>query len=264
MTQLVELEEMVVRRNRMMAERDIAALKSSVAHLQAVLEDKTAEANYYRRIAEETGRRAMTQLVELEEMVVERNRMMAERDVLIVTERALSSELEAANRTLSDLVNTDVLTGVLSRRALFERLDEEHTRSRRFGRHLSVLMVDIDHFKRVNDVHGHQTGDLVLKAVAGAFFATLRMNDLIGRYGGEEFVAILPESGAADAFAVAERLRAAIAELSVQTPDGLVSVTTSIGVAQLEGDERVDSLLARADSALYAAKGAGRNRTVIS
>ena len=205
----------------------------------------------------------MRQLSELEEMVVERNRMMAERDQLLVTERALSSELEAANRTLSDLANTDALTGVLSRRALFERLDEEHARSSRFGCQLSVLMVDIDHFKRVNDTHGHQTGDRVLRSVAGAFLATLRLNDCVGRYGGEEFLAILPEIDAVGAFAVAERVRAAVAELAVHTQGGFVSVTSSIGVAELEGDERAESLVARADAALYAAKGAGRDRTVI-
>ena len=194
-----------------------ASLEQSIAHLQGLLAEKTAEADYYRQIAEETGRRAMGQLSELQEMVVERNRMMAERDLLLVTERALSSDLEAANQTLLHLANTDALTGVLSRRALFERLSEELARSRRFGRHLAVLMVDIDHFKRVNDNHGHQMGDLVLKSVAGAFFATLRLNDRVGRYGGEEFLAILPEIGAADAFAVAERLRGAIAQLAVQT-----------------------------------------------
>lgn len=235
----------------------------SLARLQALLAEKTAEADYYRQIAEETGRRAMGQLSELQEMVVERNRMMTERDLLLATERALSSKLEAANQTLSHLANTDALTGVLSRRALFERLDEELARSRRFGGHLAVLMVDIDHFKRVNDDHGHQTGDLVLKSVAGAFSATLRMNDRIGRYGGEEFLAILPEIGAEGAFAVAERLRAAIAELAVQTQVGFVSVTSSIGVAQLEVDELAEALVARADAALYAAKGAGRDRTVI-
>ena len=240
-----------------------ASLEQSIAHLQGLLAEKTAEADYYRQIAEETGRRAMGQLSELQEMVVERNRMMAERDLLLVTERALSSDLEAANQTLLHLANTDALTGVLSRRALFERLSEELARSRRFGRHLAVLMVDIDHFKRVNDNHGHQMGDLVLKSVAGAFFATLRLNDRVGRYGGEEFLAILPEIGAADAFAVAERLRGAIAQLAVQTQDGFVSVTSSIGVAQLNGDERAESLVARADAALYTAKGAGRDCTVI-
>ena len=239
------------------------ALEERLARLQALLAEKTAEADYYREIAEATGRRAMGQLSELQVMVAERNRMMSERDLLLATERALSSELEAANRTLSDLANTDVLTGVLSRRALFERLTEELARLNRFGGKLAVLMVDIDHFKRVNDKHGHQTGDLVLQAVAGAFFATLRTNDRVGRYGGEEFLAILPEIGAAGAFAVAERLRGAIASLAVQTPGAGISVTASIGVAELKGDEKTESLLARADTALYAAKDAGRDRTVI-
>jgi diguanylate cyclase (GGDEF)-like protein len=130
---------------------------------------------------------------------------------------------------------------------------------------LAVALLDIDHFKVVNDTHGHLTGDKVLRAVSDALGTVLRTYDLAGRFGGEEFVVLLPQTGEADARQIAERLRAHIGSLSVPVSDApdatCISVTVSIGLATLEGGRReVTELLAAADAALYYAKETGRNR----
>lgn len=153
----------------------------------------------------------------------------------------------------------DALTGVFNRRGIVAAFEREHSRAQRHGRPLSLLILDLDHFKRVNDSHGHGAGDRVLRETCQRIDATLRRDDTFGRWGGEEFLVIAPESDEVAACALAEKLRAAMASRPF---DGVGAVTISIGVAQWQANESLDELCARADRALYAAKTSGRNRCV--
>ncbi|MGF6771708.1 diguanylate cyclase (GGDEF)-like protein [Paraburkholderia sp. GAS199] len=169
-----------------------------------------------------------------------------------------------AQDALMRLAATDPLTGLSNRRVLDKRLDEEWRRARRNGNPLSVLFIDIDHFKRFNDTHGHASGDEALVAVAESISATVRRSvDLVARYGGEEFSVVLPETTSAGALVVAEKIRRTVQSAGVVRGDGDTSeVTVSIGCATCvpaEGASALD-LLAAADRQLYAAKAAGRNR----
>ena len=157
---------------------------------------------------------------------------------------------------------TDSLTGISNRRHFFEMAENEFERSRRYHRSLSMIMLDIDHFKDVNDRHGHAVGDAVLQEIAAQCRDSLRLVDLLARYGGEEFVILLPETDLERCARVAERLRGRIAGTRIETPEAAITVTASLGIASLEGDKRITlaELLNQADQALYAAKQAGRNR----
>ncbi|HZS24205.1 MAG TPA: GGDEF domain-containing protein [Gaiellaceae bacterium] len=164
---------------------------------------------------------------------------------------------------LSDQAETDALTGLANRRTLDERLDEEVDRAQRHGTHLSLVLVDIDDFKQVNDRFGHQSGDDVLRAVAPVFAGTLRELDLAGRFGGEEFAVVLPGTTVAGARGVAEEIRKAFARIAVKAPSGeLVRVTASFGVAEFPSCPSIKALIEQADAALYEAKRAGKNRVV--
>jgi diguanylate cyclase (GGDEF)-like protein len=179
--------------------------------------------------------------------------------------------LEVANRELRAALareqlraRTDELTGLHNRRHFFELGEREHSVARRHGRPLSVIMIDIDHFKRVNDTFGHQAGDEVLAHVARIVAAHRRSGDIVARYGGEEFVLLLPETTAEQAYLVAEQLRGAIAATGLDTPGGRATFTISGGVTGLGGDgQSLEELIRRADRALYAAKAQGRNRVIL-
>ncbi|WP_114395137.1 sensor domain-containing diguanylate cyclase [Oleisolibacter albus] len=174
-----------------------------------------------------------------------------------------ATALAVANSRLERLVTTDALTGVASRRALVEQSQRLLTQDSRQGLPVAVIMVDIDHFKLVNDNHGHAAGDEVLRIVASRCAARLRREDLFGRWGGEEFVAILPDTEPAGAMQVAEDLRRVIAGTTIPLTGGVtVSVTASLGVAtsSRRGTATLDALLQRADAAMYRAKQSGRNR----
>jgi diguanylate cyclase (GGDEF)-like protein len=173
------------------------------------------------------------------------------------SETALRNALEEVER----LAITDSLTGLYNHRHLFELADRELQRARRYQLPLAVIMLDIDDFKRVNDTYGHATGDQVLQGVADCCQKELRRVDVIGRYGGDEFVAVLPETGLSAACQVAERLRKSIAERVLDTKAGRVTVTVSLGVAVLDDEHlTAETLLDCADKALYVAKKNGRNR----
>jgi diguanylate cyclase (GGDEF)-like protein/PAS domain S-box-containing protein len=169
------------------------------------------------------------------------------------------TEQKRAQERLRELATHDPLTGVYNRRHLDDVLRREIERSKRYGRPLTVAMLDVDHFKRVNDDHGHQVGDEVLSEISARCRRTLRANDVLGRYGGEEFMIVFPETGAEEAGVVAERLRAAVAGRPVAAGAGAVEVTVSIGLAALADGEEPRALVARADASLYAAKRDGRN-----
>jgi diguanylate cyclase (GGDEF)-like protein len=182
------------------------------------------------------------------------------------------TEIEEANRQaralqaeLRRLASTDELTGLANRRWFLEMATRELERCRRFRQAFSVLMVDVDHFKLINDTHGHAVGDAVLVAVARALESSLRSVDLLGRVGGEEFAAGLPQTLGDDALATAERLRANVEAISITLESGAtLRLTTSVGVTVVQaGDATLDVLMARADEALYTAKRAGRNRVVV-
>jgi len=180
--------------------------------------------------------------------------------------------IRANQEQLTRLATTDALTGLANRRRLLAEMDKELSRADRSGRPLSVLMIDLDHFKDINDRCGHAVGDAVLVAVAARCLARLRAIDLCGRIGGEEFVVLLPEADAEGALTTAERLCADLAETPIDTACGPLGVTISIGVAthrprSPQADEtvrddvirRTQTLLQRADDALYRAKASGRN-----
>ena len=159
------------------------------------------------------------------------------------------------------LADIDELTGLLTRRRFFQLARHEFMRSRRYKRPLCAVMLDIDLFKNVNDLYGHQVGDQVLKVVASRCQKSIRSIDILGRYGGEEFALLLPELDLDGAQKVAERLRRVVAEKPVETQAGPQNITISLGIARLKQSMAgFEDLLVRADKALYRAKRAGRNR----
>jgi diguanylate cyclase (GGDEF)-like protein/PAS domain S-box-containing protein len=159
------------------------------------------------------------------------------------------------------MASTDPLTGLLNRRRFLEQAETEFLRSQRYQHELAAVMLDIDHFKTINDTHGHFVGDQVLIAMSRAAENLLRGTDILGRWGGEEFVILMPETPLAGAAILAERLREVLARLAVDTTAGTLHFTVSAGVAARDAtDADITDILQRADSALYAAKQHGRNR----
>ena len=178
----------------------------------------------------------------------------------------LVRKLEVQTELLSKLAAFDDLTGAYNRRSMFHHLEAELSRCRRYGRSVSVLMMDIDHFKRVNDSHGHLVGDQALRWVVSVMQAELRAMDLICRYGGEEFCAILPETNHSGATRAAERLRSAVERGKFEHESLKLSLTVSVGGAAWSNaaGKEVPDLLARADESLLEAKRAGRNAVRIA
>lgn len=178
-------------------------------------------------------------------------------------ERALA-QLGYAHRRLERVSRLDTLTRVNNRRALMHGLRVELQRSRRYARPFSLLFVDIDRFKEVNDRYGHAVGDQVLRTVAQTIAAAIRPPDLLGRYGGEEFLVGLVECDLEGALRIAERIRLRIARTRLCRDGKRTGVTVSIGAAAVKPDgDRLDALIERADRALYRAKAGGRNRTEV-
>ena len=175
--------------------------------------------------------------------------------------KVLQEELTEQSRRLESLIFGDELTGLPNRRFLLTQLSALVSGARRHDRPLSAVMVDIDHFKVVNDTYGHAVGDAVLAAVASTLRERLREEDWVGRLGGEEFLALLPDEELEGAAVVAEGLRSAIEHIGVREGGDTLRVTVSVGWATLEDSEGAEALLRRADEALYAAKAAGRNVT---
>ncbi|WP_334190580.1 sensor domain-containing diguanylate cyclase [Noviherbaspirillum sp.] len=172
-------------------------------------------------------------------------------------------ELEILSEHLKAIAITDGLTGCYNRRHFLDVSSTMLSAARRHRRCVTVLMIDVDFFKKINDTYGHPAGDEVLKAVAGVCRSVLRESDFMARFGGEEFVVILPDTAEPDAFAVAERLRASIALMKVAVDGGSIGVTVSIGLSEFVHTETsIDKALARADAALYRAKQLGRDRVV--
>jgi diguanylate cyclase len=169
-------------------------------------------------------------------------------------------ELNEAYKRIEELAELDELTGSFNRRCIMRMLDDEIARAHRGKTPCSIALIDLDWFKRINDAFGHPTGDEVLRAYAITMFANIRTIDRFGRYGGEEFLLVLPDTPGDEAAHVLDRLRAIIADLDWSAFSPGMRVTISAGVATLNPNETPDTFLARADSALYAAKALGRNR----
>ena len=163
-----------------------------------------------------------------------------------------------------DLATRDELTGLLNRRAMLDLMQLEHRRSLRSGRPLLLAQLDIDHFKPINDQHGHATGDRALQAFAGTVRAHVRDTDVLARWGGEEFVLMLCDTDLDDARALLERIRQAVQALAIAHATGTLHMTVSAGIALHSTSDTVVHTLERADQALYAAKALGRNRVVVA
>lgn len=172
----------------------------------------------------------------------------------------LTHELQGAYAAAEERARTDDLTGLKNRRAFYELGARTLEHAQRYGHPVCVVMLDIDRFKRINDTWGHAAGDEAIKAVAQVIRQTVRATDISGRVGGEEFAVLLPESSAEEAAAQAERLRQAVAGLSLRQGADEIPITCSLGVAERDGESSLDRLMRRADLALYEAKVQGRNR----
>ena len=173
---------------------------------------------------------------------------------------ASGQKLKEAYRRIEELAELDELTGAFNRRCIMRVLDEEIARGKRHGQPCSIALIDLDWFKRINDGYGHPTGDEVLRTFAITMFANIRNIDRFGRYGGEEFLLVLPNTPVEAAARLLDRLRAIVADLDWSAFSAGMQVTFSAGVATLRTDEHSDNFLARADKALYASKAQGRNR----
>jgi diguanylate cyclase (GGDEF)-like protein len=210
------------------------------------------------------GDRQQEQLRQAGAELREKSRLLEEQARhLRVLNTSLAHEVEvrkALEVELRVLATTDPLTGVYNRRRFLELGDYERVRELRDPRGLSLLALDLDHFKRVNDTHGHAAGDATLVRFVQACSTSLRAMDTLGRTGGEEFSVLLPETPLAEALEVAERMRREVEDCAMLAAGGAFHVTVSIGAAQLEPGEAFEALMARADLLLYGAKHAGRNR----
>jgi diguanylate cyclase (GGDEF)-like protein len=210
-------------------------------------------------------------LMDVSRSLIEMNQsyesMVRRLETLLVEKEELSQKLEAANQELTRLASTDALTGLPNKRSLEAAITRDLARADRDKTWLSLVVVDVDHFKKFNDTYGHATGDLVLQAVGKSLARHLRAGDLAGRYGGEEFVLVLPGSNMIGARIAAERIRKALEATVVDTEHGPLKVTASFGCAAVCGpgcSGTRPELFARADAALYEAKRTGRNRVVVS
>ncbi len=199
---------------------------------------------------------------QLEEKVASRTRELDEKNRLLEKE---VQERSRAQEELRRLAASDPLTGLLNRRRFHELAAAEEARAARYGHPLSVVLIDLDHFKLVNDTHGHQAGDEVLKEFARRCRRIARRTDVLARYGGEEFLVLLPETSCREAASVAERIRSTVAQEPFSVCEKLLNVTCSLGVAGTDTVDRglVDQLIVRADKALYEAKAAGRNQVKV-
>ena len=242
--------------------------ESMLRSLEDVAEGVRALADAYRQSYKEQRR-----LIQLSDRVqldlhTANERLKGQAAALQELNETLQREIhyrEQVEAELRHIARTDTLTGAASRGHLFEMMRHEMRRARRHSSPLSLLVMDLDRFKRVNDMYGHSAGDAALQAFAQACRDCLRESDLFGRTGGEEFVVMLPDSALGDAAGVAERIRSRIEGNGIPWEEGLIWLTVSIGVASVDVEGgSLEQGLKHADDALYQAKGAGRNRVVLA
>lgn len=246
------------------ADRDIAEILEKLPSLVA-----EGGAAFDREVGPQKGVDQL--LLDVSRGLIEMNQsyesMVRRLEKLLAEKEELSTKLEEANQELVRLASTDALTGLPNKRSLEAAIARDLARADRDKTWLSLVVVDVDNFKKFNDTYGHATGDVVLQAVAKALSRHLRAGDLAGRYGGEEFLLVLPGSNMIGARIAAERIRKALEAMVVDTEHGPLKVTASFGGASVCGPGcggTRDDVFARADGALYEAKRTGRNRVVIA
>lgn len=198
------------------------------------------------------------------EVLVNNQALQDAEEDLLEANRLLEARVKQRTEELKKLTITDPLTGVKNRRGLIDKLDQELDRCLRYNHNLSILMVDLDNFKAINDTHGHHAGDAVLIAAAGTMEKLVRAVDTVGRYGGEEFVVLLPETSASGALNLAQRVCESLAAEAVSSTSEPIKFTCSIGVAEWDKSSSSADLLKRADQAMYQAKRLGKNRAVVA
>ncbi len=195
---------------------------------------------------------------------VENVRVLVDRDRLLQEAKASGEQLELMLSRMSDLAMVDELTGLKNRRSFFDDIEPVIAGSRRRGRPVAIAILDLDHFKGINDTHGHAAGDSVLREVARRIGDTLRQEQIVGRIGGEEFVVLLPDTSPQQALVAIERVRRAIGDSPITLGTGLAaSITMSGGIAPLPDGMSVPVALQQADKAMYRAKAVGRNRVEV-
>ncbi len=212
----------------------------------------------------DTLRRRMSEFQAEEQSLIARHeKQMAELMARIQEMEKETEELRTQVREERRQAFTDALTGLPNRFAYEERLEQEYERWKRYRSPLSIVVVDVDHFKRINDTYGHQAGDKALRIIARELAVAIRKTDFIGRYGGEEIVILMPETDAESALAAAEKLRRRIEECGFHFREKRVTITVSCGVSEYRDGDTPESAFERADQALYRAKQLGRNRCVV-
>lgn len=204
-------------------------------------------------------RRGMAEEEKLSSVIRNQNKRLKDANDRI---RKLNYELEKANRELEEIATYDALSGLLNRRSMFQRIDVELERANRLKIPLSGIMLDIDHFKLINDNYGHKCGDIVIKNIGEILKNRLRKYDYAGRYGGEEFFFILPNTERQQAHRIAERFRSELEKLVFSCDNKSMQITVSMGIAQYIAIESREEWFMRADNAMYRAKQTGRNRVV--
>ncbi|NVN92254.1 MAG: GGDEF domain-containing protein [Desulfuromonadales bacterium] len=200
-----------------------------------------------------------------EKLLADFKREKLQAEMLAQELRETNDKLIMANRELEDISTRDYLTGLYNRRHLFAQLETELCRAERYGVCFSILIFDVDYFKKINDTHGHQSGDFVLQTLSNSASGSIREIDILARYGGEEFVVVMPQTDLKGAVAIAERLRLAVEKMEIPIQGKILNITVSIGVATYQPHARkmtIVEFVDRADQALYEAKCSGRNRVV--
>ena len=234
----------------------------------------TTPADYYHRIEDYAQKiRETTDLRDiigiLDEALNETRALHTANEIAIVRQQVVHAEqriehLKSELELVTQLVREDQLTGALNRRGLDDALGREAARAERRGTHLCIGLIDIDNFKKINDAFGHQVGDIVLVHLVAIIRETIRTNDLIGRYGGEEFMVILPDAHLDVAVAVMGRLQRELAAKPISWDKQRLLVTFSAGVAARVSGEAIEALINRADKALYEAKREGKDRVIVA
>ena len=235
--------------------RNASAVRLPVPRFSIVASDGTPFSDEERRM--------IVELFEVLRVAEESEARFLELENRMLSLQRENLDLTVRNRTLSEVSSRDALTGLYNRCYVIEKLDSEINRALRHGSPMALLMLDVDHFKRINDTYGHSTGDQVLKAIGQLLRDSCRVYDVPGRYGGEEFCIVLPETKLGNTNVVAERIRTRLAGASLQAGGEALSVTASIGIAGIDesgGALSPADLIDRADRALYWAKDRGRNR----
>lgn len=200
---------------------------------------------------------------ELEKVISRYSKLLRRFNKIVTISDSYQFQLQDLNMRLELMVRTDILTGLANRLEMLNQLEIEQKRSERHNKNFSLILGDLDHFKQINDTYGHLAGDRVLRQIAGQLRDNLRSEDVCARWGGEEFMILLPETTLEQAVVVAEKLAAAVREKEISWDQQTIRLTMSFGVGSFVAGKSIDAFIQRVDNALYAAKHAGRNRVAV-